>query len=58
LKSAGESPDFRTAYVYALQIAMDVHPRDPGTSRGILERLLVIAPADPSANQVMQQLFP
>jgi spermidine synthase len=58
LKSAGESPDFRTAYVHALQIAMDVHPRDPATSRGILERLLEIAPADPSANQVMRQLFP
>ena len=58
LKSAGESPDFRTAYVYAVQVAIDVHPRDPATSRRILEHLQELVPADPSAQQLMRQLFP
>jgi spermidine synthase len=58
LQSAGESPDFRTAYIYAVQVAIDVHPRDPATSRGILERLQELVPGDPSAQQVLRQLFP
>jgi spermidine synthase len=58
LKSAGESPDFRTAYVYAVQVAIDVHPHDPVTSRGILERLQEVVPGDPRASEVLRKLFP
>jgi spermidine synthase len=57
-KSVEQSREFRTAYVYAVQIAMDAHARDPATSRAILERLAALAPSDPSANEVLQKLFP
>jgi spermidine synthase len=58
LKSVAQSGDFRTAYVYAIQIAIGAKDRDPGTSRGILERLAELVPTDPSAEQVLQKLFP
>jgi spermidine synthase len=57
-KSAQQSRDFRTAYAYAVEIAVDAHARDPETSRAILERLGELVPADPTAHDILQKLFP
>jgi spermidine synthase len=58
LHSVQASPEFRTAYVKAMQIAVDVRGSDPATSLEILQKLTEVAPGEPSASEALRQLFP
>jgi spermidine synthase len=58
LDAVQASPEFRTAYVKAMQIAVELRGSDPATSLDILQKLTAVAPWDPSAAEALRQLFP
>ena len=57
LQSAAASTDFKTAYVMALQLAIERHPTDRALSRDVLRSLVDIAPDDPRAAKYLKELF-
>jgi len=58
LQAVRTSPDFRTAYLKAVQLAIDARGVNPDASRALLETLTQLAPNEPMAAHALQQLFP
>jgi spermidine synthase len=58
LQAVQASPHFRTAYVKAVQIAIDARGVNPDAGRALLETLTQLAPNEPMAAHALQRLFP